>query len=56
MYDGDPKFVMISNSEVAYAENSDKTVLLVNDRYYCVDQAIWFESTNTFNYEKFRIR
>ena len=27
-----------------YAVNTDKSVLLINDRYYCCDNAIWFES------------
>jgi hypothetical protein len=44
-YDGSPKFESISGTEVAYAANADKTVLLVHDIYYCVDDGIWFEST-----------
>ena len=43
-YDGDPEFIKTSGSEVSYAVNSDKTVLKIKDRYYCVDQAVWFVS------------
>ncbi len=42
-FDGDPQF-KVCGDEVSYAENSDKTVLLINNRYYCVDEAVWFES------------
>lgn len=44
-YDGNPKFSKIENTAVSYAENSDKTVLLINNKYYCVDDAIWFVSS-----------
>jgi hypothetical protein len=43
-FDGNPEFKKIDGSEVSYAENSDKTVLLVKNKYYCVDDGIWFES------------
>jgi hypothetical protein len=43
-YDGNPKFEKVSGTDVAYAANADKTVLLINDIYYCVDDGIWFES------------
>jgi hypothetical protein len=43
-YDGNPKFKKIESNAVSYAENSDKTVLLINNKYYCVDNAIWFMS------------
>jgi hypothetical protein len=44
-YDGNPKFSKIESTSVSYAENSDKTVLLINSKYYCVDDAIWFVSS-----------
>lgn len=44
-YDGDPKFKKIESTSVSYAENSDKTVLLINKKYYCVDDAVWFISS-----------
>ena len=43
-FDGNPEFKKIDGSEVSYAENSDKTVLLIKNKYYCVDDGIWFES------------
>jgi hypothetical protein len=42
-YDGDPEFIRCSN-DVAYAANADKAVLLVDDVYYCCDDAVWFVS------------
>lgn len=44
-YDGNPKFSKIESTSVSYAENADKTVLLINNKFYCVDDAIWFVSS-----------
>jgi hypothetical protein len=43
-YDGEPKFEAIKDTKMSYAINTDKSVLLISGRYYCCDQAIWFES------------
>ncbi len=43
-FDGDPKFEEIEGTDMFYAVNSDKTVLMIEKKYYCVDDAIWFES------------
>jgi hypothetical protein len=43
-YDGNPKFEKIEGTEVSYAVNTDKTVLLIKGSYYCVDNAVWFVS------------
>ncbi len=43
-WDGNPKFEKIKNTDVQVAKNSDKTVLLIKNKYYCVDDAIWFVS------------
>lgn len=43
-YDGNPEFKKVEGTEVAYAANTDKTVLRIKDTYYCVDDAIWFVS------------
>ncbi len=43
-WDGSPKFEKIKDTDVSVAKNSDKTVLLINGKYYCVDDAIWFVS------------
>jgi hypothetical protein len=46
-FDGDPQFEKISNTDVSYALNSDKVVLLIAGKYYCVDEAVWFEANKT---------
>ena len=43
-WDGKPKFEKVKNTDVQVAKNSDKTVLLIENKYYCVDDAIWFIS------------
>ena len=43
-YDGNPKFTKIESTGVSFAENSDKTVLLIEGKYYAVDDAVWFVS------------
>jgi len=43
-YDGNPKFTKIESTAVSYAENADKTVLLIDKKYYVVDDAVWFVS------------
>jgi hypothetical protein len=40
-YDGDPQFETCGDG-VAYAINTDKSVLLIGGRYYCCDDAVWF--------------
>lgn len=40
-YDGDPQFESCGD-DVAYALNTDKSVLLIDGQYYCVDSAVWF--------------
>ncbi len=43
-YDGRPKFDEIQGTSMQYAVNCDKSVLLIDKKYYCVDNAIWFIS------------
>ncbi|MFC2116872.1 hypothetical protein ACFLTU_10375, partial [Bacteroidota bacterium] len=43
-YDGNPEFERIRGTEMAYAVNTDKSVLYIDNRYYCVDNAVWFVS------------
>ena len=43
-YDGSPEFKKVEGTEVSYAVNTDKTVLLIDKKYYCVDDGIWFVS------------
>ena len=44
-YDGNPKFTKIESTSISYAENADKTVLLISKKYYAVDNAVWFVSS-----------
>jgi len=44
-YDGNPKFEKIEGTDLLFASNADKTVLQSKDKYYCVDEGIWFESS-----------
>ena len=43
-YDGDPEFQSCVEG-VSYAINTDKPVLLIDGKYYCVDSAVWFISS-----------
>jgi len=45
-YDGDPQFDYVEETTMKYAVNTDKSVLLINNKYYCCDNAIWFISNN----------
>ena len=44
-YKGDPKFEAIEGTKVQYAINTPEDVFLVNGKYYCCHQAVWFESS-----------
>ncbi len=46
VYDGDPIFEEIKGTNIMYATNTDKDVLLIDNTYYCCDNAVWFESTS----------
>ncbi len=43
-YDGEPKFEKITGTDMSYAVNTDKSVLLIDNVYYVVDNAVWFSS------------
>ena len=43
-YDGSPKFESIKNTDMQYAANTKTQVIKVKDRYYAVDQAVWYVS------------
>ncbi|WP_152286784.1 hypothetical protein [Flavicella marina] len=45
-YDGDPKFEKIEDTNMSYAVNTESTVLLIQKKYYVVDNGVWFESNN----------
>ncbi|RKD90318.1 hypothetical protein [Mangrovibacterium diazotrophicum] len=44
-YDGKPDFQKVDGTNMMYAVNSPQTVLKLSNRYYCVDNGVWFEST-----------
>jgi hypothetical protein len=46
IYEGEPKFQDIEGTKVQYAVNTPNSVFLVNGRYYCCYQAVWFESAS----------
>ncbi len=41
-YDGAPKFEPIPGTAVSYAVNTGAQVLLINQKYYAVDNGVWF--------------
>jgi hypothetical protein len=41
-YDGEPRFVPIEGTDLAYAVNSPDNVIRLGDRYYAVSNGIWF--------------
>jgi hypothetical protein len=45
-YDGEPKFEKVEGTTMLYALNSPQTVLKLSNKYFCVDNGIWFESAN----------
>ncbi len=45
-YDGDPQFEPVEGTEMLYAVNTSSTVLKIKDRYFVVDQGVWFVSEN----------
>ena len=44
-YDGDPKFEAVTGTDIKYAVNTDKSVLLIDGKYYAVENAVWFVSS-----------
>lgn len=45
-YDGDPQFEAIDGTDMYYATNTPVSVIRWRNRYYCVDNGVWFESYN----------
>ncbi len=43
-YDGEPGFEDIKGTEIKYAVNTDKSVLVIDNRYYCCDEGVWFKA------------
>ncbi|WP_346863105.1 hypothetical protein [uncultured Draconibacterium sp.] len=47
-YNGDPEFASIDGTELKYAVNTSNPVLLWNNRYYLVEDAVWYNSSNPY--------
>lgn len=45
-YDGKAEFEKIGGTGVSYATNTAAQVLLIDGRYYAVDNGVWFDSKN----------
>ncbi|MEJ2084380.1 MAG: carbohydrate-binding family V/XII [Acidobacteriota bacterium] len=45
-YDGTPQFEAIEGTELAYAANTSKQVIQYKNKYYCVDEGVWYESSS----------
>ncbi len=43
-YDGEPKFELIEGTSMQVALNTSSTVLLANNKYYAVENGVWFVS------------
>ena len=43
-YDGNPQFQQVENTPIQYATNTADAVFLVNGRYYCCRDAVWYEA------------
>jgi hypothetical protein len=47
-YNGDPEFVGIAGTELSYAVNTSNPVLMWNNSYYLVDEAVWYHSSTPY--------
>jgi hypothetical protein len=45
-YEGKPQFKAISGTNLQYAINTSSTVLLYHDKFYALDNGVWFISDN----------
>jgi len=45
-YAGDPKFEPIKDTNLEYAVNTGQTVLKEGEKYYTLDQGVWYEATS----------
>jgi hypothetical protein len=41
-YDGDPEFKEIEGTDMAYAVNTSYSVLRIDGKFYCCNEAVWF--------------
>jgi len=45
-YAGQPKFESVETTSMKYAVNTSSSVILAGGRYYCCDEAVWYESSS----------
>lgn len=45
-YDGEPEFVAIEGTNMAYAVNTNLSVVKINEQYHAVDEGVWFTSNS----------
>ncbi len=43
-YDGNPEFENIDGTSMQYAVNTQNSVIRYKDRYYCVENGVWFDA------------
>jgi len=47
-YNGNPEFVAIEGTRLSYAVNTSRPVIMWNNNYYLVDEAVWYHSTSPY--------
>jgi len=45
-FDGDPQFEKIEGTTMSYAVNTEKTVVIIDNVFYCIDNGVWFEASD----------
>lgn len=45
-YDGAPKFSAVENTSISFAENSNLSVVKSGDKYYAIDNGVWYISNS----------
>ncbi|WP_321367919.1 hypothetical protein [uncultured Draconibacterium sp.] len=47
-YNGDPEFEAVDGTNLSYAVNTSSPVVEWNNRYYLVDDAVWYQSSSPY--------
>jgi len=55
-YDGDPQFEPVEGTEMEYAVNTGYSVVRADNRYYCCNDGVWFESEGPIGLWKVSVR
>jgi hypothetical protein len=45
-YDGNPRFEKVEETQLEYAVNTSYQVLRYGNKYYCANEAVWYEADN----------